>query len=130
MSKINQNNPTAPSIVFQAVANDVSLLAKAAAATATVVGTAQDFGTVLNSDAIVTSFIHGITGTPTSVTVTVEESADNSTWNTLATFTVLTVAQTAPEMQKIAQTKRYMRALITIVGGSSPTVTGSVLILK
>lgn len=56
--------------------------------------------------------VTGFTGT--SVTVTVQESPDNSTWSTLAAFTAVTAA---PAFQRVATgtatVSRYLRAITT-----------------
>lgn len=65
--------------------------------------------------------VGAITGTPTSVTVVVEESdaeAFGSGVETLASQVV--AAETLYQLQ-VARTKRYIRARVTFAGGTDPT---------
>lgn len=64
-----------------------------------------------------------ITGTPTSVKVKIEES-DSSTFasgNTvIAGGEEVTVAQDTIYQKEIKRTKKYVRATVTVTGGTSP----------
>lgn len=70
-------------------------------------------------------FISALTlGGYTSVTVTVEDSPDNSAWATLGTFTAVTSAPTAERITVSGTVDRYTRATLTWNGaGSSESVT-------
>lgn len=74
------------------------------------------------------AYLHVFSFTGTSVTITIEDSANNSTWATLATFTVVT----APGFQRIATgltetVDRYVRVKTT---GTFTNVSFSVNFVK
>jgi hypothetical protein len=60
------------------------------------------------------------TGTPATVSITLQGSLDGSTWATLATST----STTGDMQQAVDKPVRYLRAnLGTLTGGTTPTVT-------
>jgi hypothetical protein len=63
--------------------------------------------------------------TGTSVTVTVQQSADNSTWSTLAAFTAATAA---PAWQRVAATGTVSRYLRVITAGTFTSATFSCMV--
>lgn len=64
------------------------------------------------------------------VTVTIEDSADNSAWATIGTFTVVSAADLTSEYLAIAGTvRRYVRAVVTLAAGTG-SVTPTVLFVR
>lgn len=60
----------------------------------------------------------------TSITVTVEDSPNDSTWATLATFTVVTASPTAERVAVSGTIDRYVRVTLTLNGtGSGESIT-------
>ncbi len=60
----------------------------------------------------------------TSITVTVEDSANDSTWATLGTFTAVTAAPFAERVAISGTIDRYVRATLTLNGaGSGESIT-------
>lgn len=80
--------------------------------------------------AIVRADIGEITGTPDSVKVKIEES-DSSTFasgNTVADGGAeVTVEASTAYVFQIQRTKRYIRAVVTVTGGTTPKVTTSIV---
>ena len=69
----------------------------------------------------------GGTVVATAVTVDLEGSLDNSTWFTLAShvFTAAEITAEAAMFHVVDRAVRYVRLnLITLTGGTAPTVTG------
>lgn len=84
--------------------------------------------------ALVRADIGAITGTPDSVKVKIEES-DSSTFasgNTVAEGGAeVTVEEETAYVFEVKRTKRYIRAVVTITGGSAPTaIVSAVAVLN
>lgn len=76
----------------------------------------------------------GAATNPTGATLSVkiEESDDNTTFTETASFTALTgssIANVASFYGKYLRNKRYLRAVATVSGGSSPSVLVSVTVI-
>lgn len=69
--------------------------------------------------------VTGFTGT--SVTVTVQESADNATWSTLAAFTAVTAAPAAQRVSAVGTVSRYLRVITT---GTFTSATFAVAVMR
>jgi len=62
-------------------------------------------------------FLHGVTGTISSnVVISIQSSADNSTWDTIATFTL---SQVTSAVSTVTFTGPYIRANVTSLGGTT-----------
>ena len=79
---------------------------------------------LLFDTALITANVGAITGTPDSVTITIQES-DSSTFasgNTTAEGgDAQTVVANGQYVWQVRRTKRYLRAVVTVTGGSTPT---------
>lgn len=87
--------------------------------TATTTGTAVDNGSLSLDGAIANLHLTAISGSP-SLVVTIEDSANNSTWTTKGTFSTLSASAGAQRISIAGTIRRYVRAVCTITGGSSP----------
>jgi hypothetical protein len=74
-----------------------------------------------------TAHLHvlAVTGTPTSVAISVEHSADGTTWVPLVSFPTVTEGGVGYQVSTVntATVNVQMRAKHTITGGTTPTVT-------
>lgn len=110
---------------------DANLQLKAAGAeTSSTNHTAVDLkavrpGMVLNAQAIVTA----VSGTSPTLALVIQESADNSTWRTIATFVPALTAAGINETS-FRPTQRYIRSSSTIAGTDTPTFTYGVDIVS
>lgn len=87
------------------------------ALTATTTGTAVDNTTSTTAGGAAYLQISALTGF-TNIAVTVEHSADNVTYATLATFTGVTAAPAAERVAISGTINRYTRAVTTVTGAS------------
>ncbi len=65
-----------------------------------------------------------------SLTVTIEDSADNSIWATIATFTVLTTAVTSEQLAIAGTIRRYVRSKWVKGGVGTPSYTFAVSLAR
>lgn len=71
-------------------------------------------------------FLHSVTGTISgNVTIQVQSSADNSTWDTIGTFTMDSVQST---VANVTYTGPYIRANVTSLGGATAIVYSLIVI--
>lgn len=91
--------------------------------TSTTTGTSVDFiGAPTTSGAVANLHVTAISGTPT-FTVTIQDSADNSSWSTIGTFTALSASKGAQRLSIAGTIRRYLRAVGTVSGGTTPSIT-------
>lgn len=76
-----------------------------------------------------TAHLHvtAVTGSPTSWTVKIQDSADGGSWADVTggsfTATTIPVAQRLRSAALTTQLRRYVRYVATVVGGAGPTIT-------
>ncbi len=94
--------------------------------TGTTTGATRDDAAATTAGWIAHLHILAVTGSPTSWTVKLQDSADNSAWADVSGggFTAVNV----PAAQRLvsasgATLRRYVRYVATVVGGTAPTVT-------
>jgi len=94
--------------------------------TGTTTGASRDDAAATTAGWIAHLHITAVTGAPTSWTVKLQDSADNSSWADVAgagfTATNVTAAQRLVSAAG-ATLRRYVRYVATVVGGTAPTVT-------
>jgi len=66
------------------------------------------------------------TGTSPTLAVLIQDSADNTNWVTVATFTTLSDATGSERKEVLGPLRRYVRAKWTIGGSNTPGFTFSV----
>jgi hypothetical protein len=92
----------------------------------TTTGATKNDGAATSSGWLAHLHVTAVTGSPTSWTVKLQDSADGTTWADLAggAFTATTV----PAAQRLASAtgatlRQYVRYVATVVGGTTPTIT-------
>lgn len=100
------------------------------AETATGTGTAVDGGAATSAGYLATLHVTGVSGTATpTVTVKIQDSADNSTWADLITFTAATAIGGETKSAATGTVRRYTRAIWTI-SGTTPSLTFAVALAR
>jgi hypothetical protein len=98
------------------------ILKPKAAVTATANGTAVDNAASTSNGIVAVLQVFAISGTTPSITVSIEHSADNSTYAALGTFTAVTSGTSAQVITTAGTVNRYVRAVFT-VSGTTPSAT-------
>lgn len=97
--------------------------------TSTTTGSSVDGTAATTAGAIANLHVSAISGSPSFV-VTVQDSADASSWSTIATFATASAAITSEHLAVSGTIRRYVRAVCTITGGSTPSVTCQVSLAR
>lgn len=97
--------------------------------TSTTTGSAVDGGAATTGGAIANLHVSAISGSPSFVT-TIQDSADASSWSTIGTFATASAAITSEHLALSGTIRRYTRAVCTITGGSTPSVTCQVSLAR
>ena len=98
------------------------ILKPKSAVTATANGTAVDNSASTANGIVAVLQVFAISGTTPSITVSIEHSADNSTYALLGTFTAVTSGTSAQVITTAGTVNRYVRAVFT-VSGTTPSAT-------
>lgn len=135
MRSTNIDGPCSPAAVPPLQLRDVTLVSAIAAKTASFNSTGIDLLTSTGSEQAAVVLTTGVvSGTTPTMDVTVQESADNSTWNNVTlnadsdAYAQVT-ATTNTQKFKFKRTKRYLRIAVTIAG-TTPSFTMGALLLR
>lgn len=110
---------------FRSKRNRGTILQGPTTISATGNGTAVIAPAVTTKGAVANLHVLSVTGTPTSVAISVESSPEGTTWSPLITFATVTTGKTHQRVETVntATVPVQLRAKHTITGGTTPTLS-------